>query len=133
MTTAIAGVLAWEALDSRGTPTVACEVRLAGGDRGVATVPSGASTGTYEAHELRDGGDRFAGRGVPLPHWQQSAGSLLRWLPMKVAWAWRCLPTEPLLSCWPLGSSAPACIQAISWASPSMWPQASSRAAGTIG
>ena len=48
-------VLAWEALDSRGTPTVACSVRVEGGAEGTATVPSGASTGTHEAHERRDG------------------------------------------------------------------------------
>ena len=57
-------VLAWEALDSRGTPTVACAVALAGGAEGQATVPSGASVGTHEAHELRDGGDRLSGKGV---------------------------------------------------------------------
>jgi enolase len=57
-------VFAWEALDSRGTPTVACAVTLAGGAEGQAIVPSGASTGTHEAHELRDGGGRFAGKGV---------------------------------------------------------------------
>lgn len=62
--TDIAGVLAWEALDSRGNPTVGAEVRLAGGARGQAVVPSGASTGRYEAHELRDGGERYGGRGV---------------------------------------------------------------------
>jgi enolase len=61
---AIERVLAWEALDSRGNPTVACEVRLSGGAAGTATVPSGASTGTHEAHELRDGGDRYAGLGA---------------------------------------------------------------------
>jgi len=61
---AIADVFAWEALDSRGTPTVGCEVVLADGATGSAIVPSGASTGTYEAHELRDGGARYAGRGV---------------------------------------------------------------------
>lgn len=61
---AIAGVRAWEALDSRGTPTVACEVRLAGGARGQALVPSGASTGAHEAFELRDGGERYGGKGV---------------------------------------------------------------------
>jgi enolase len=60
----IVDVSAWEAFDSRGTPTVACEVVLAGGARGTATVPSGASTGRYEAHELRDGGERYAGKGV---------------------------------------------------------------------
>jgi enolase len=62
--TPIARVLAWEALDSRGTPTVACEVRLASGASGAAIVPSGASTGRHEAHELRDGGERYGGRGV---------------------------------------------------------------------
>jgi enolase 1/2/3 len=57
-------VLAWEAFDSRGSPTVACMVGLAGGAEGQATAPSGASTGTHEAHELRDGGERLGGRGV---------------------------------------------------------------------
>jgi enolase len=57
-------VLAWEALDSRGMPTVACAVTLVGGAEGVATVPSGASTGTHEADERRDGGARYAGKGV---------------------------------------------------------------------
>lgn len=57
-------VHAWEALDSRGVPTVACAIVLAGGADGVATVPSGASTGTHEAHERRDGGPRYAGNGV---------------------------------------------------------------------
>ena len=63
-TSAITAVLAWEALDSRGNPTVGCEIRLSGGARGTATVPSGASVGTHEAHELRDGGSRYAGKGV---------------------------------------------------------------------
>jgi enolase len=62
----IAYVWAWEALDSRGTPTVAADVHLEGGARGEATVPSGASTGAHEARELRDGGDRYGGRGVRL-------------------------------------------------------------------
>ena len=57
-------VLAFEALDSRGTPTVACVVTLAGGAQACATVPSGASTGRHEAHERRDGGERYGGRGV---------------------------------------------------------------------
>lgn len=57
-------VLAWEALDSRGTPTVACVVQLEGGVEGEAIVPSGASTGSYEARERRDGGDRHGGKGV---------------------------------------------------------------------
>lgn len=62
--TTITGLLAWEALDSRGKPTVGCEVRLDGGATGSATVPSGASTGTHEARELRDGGARYGGHGV---------------------------------------------------------------------
>jgi enolase len=62
--TRISSLLAWEALDSRGTPTVACEVVLACGARGQATVPSGASTGSHEAVELRDADDRYAGRAV---------------------------------------------------------------------
>jgi enolase len=57
-------VLAYEALDSRGTPTVACVVALSGGAEACATVPSGASTGRHEAHERRDGGERYGGRGV---------------------------------------------------------------------
>jgi enolase len=60
----IASVFAWEALDSRGVPTVACSVELASGARGEAVVPSGASTGRHEARELRDGGERYSGRGV---------------------------------------------------------------------
>jgi enolase 1/2/3 len=57
-------VLGWEALDSRGRPTVACAVTLQGGAEGQATVPAGASIGSHEAHELRDGGSRFGGKGV---------------------------------------------------------------------
>ncbi len=61
----IASVRAWEALDSRGRPTVGCEVTLVSGASGSVTVPSGASTGAYEATELRDGdATRFAGMGV---------------------------------------------------------------------
>lgn len=61
----ITDVLAWEALDSRGVPTVGCSVTLDDGSRGSAVVPSGASTGQFEAHELRDGDPgRYAGRGV---------------------------------------------------------------------
>jgi enolase len=51
-------------LDSRGNPTVEAEVRLESGATGRAAVPSGASTGEFEATELRDGGDRWAGKGV---------------------------------------------------------------------
>jgi enolase len=53
-----------EILDSRGNPTVEVEVVLASGARGQAAVPSGASTGIHEAHELRDGGERYGGKGV---------------------------------------------------------------------
>ncbi|HET7385301.1 MAG TPA: phosphopyruvate hydratase [Nocardioidaceae bacterium] len=60
----IGRVHAWEALDSRGTPTIGCEVTLADGVSGECVVPSGASTGTHEAHELRDGGQRYGGRGT---------------------------------------------------------------------
>ncbi|MBS1880552.1 MAG: phosphopyruvate hydratase [Actinobacteria bacterium] len=51
-------------LDSRGNPTVEVEVVLESGARGLAAVPSGASTGEFEAVELRDGGDAWAGKGV---------------------------------------------------------------------
>ncbi len=57
-------VVAREVLDSRGNPTVEAEVLLEGGAIGRAIVPSGASTGAYEAHELRDGGKRYLGKGV---------------------------------------------------------------------
>ncbi len=60
----IKSILAREVLDSRGIPTVAAEVILANGAHGAAMVPSGASTGTHEALELRDGGKRFMGKGV---------------------------------------------------------------------
>jgi enolase len=61
----IARVRASEVLDSRGTPTVAVEVQLEGGLRAEAMVPSGASTGTHEAVELRDGDPRrYFGKGV---------------------------------------------------------------------
>ncbi len=61
----IESVKAREVLDSRGYPTVEVEVRLAGGARGRASVPSGASKGAYEALELRDGDPRrFGGKGV---------------------------------------------------------------------
>jgi len=53
-----------EVLDSRGNPTVEVEVFLDSGAQGRAIVPSGASTGQFEAVELRDGGDRFGGKGV---------------------------------------------------------------------
>lgn len=61
---AITGLVAWEALDSRGRPTVGCVVTLAGGAEGRALAPSGASTGGHEARELRDGDRRYGGSGV---------------------------------------------------------------------
>ncbi len=57
-------ILGREVLDSRGNPTVEVEVLLASGAYGRAIVPSGASTGQFEAVELRDGGDRYMGKGV---------------------------------------------------------------------
>ncbi len=57
-------IRAIEILDSRGNPTVMTRVVLSDGSVGVAKVPSGASTGTNEALELRDGGGRFGGKGV---------------------------------------------------------------------
>jgi enolase len=53
-----------EVLDSRGNPTVEVEAVLESGASGMAAVPSGASTGHHEAHELRDGGKRYGGKGV---------------------------------------------------------------------
>ena len=60
----IEAVGAREILDSRGNPTVEVEVLLDDGTFARAAVPSGASTGAFEAVELRDGGDRYAGKGV---------------------------------------------------------------------
>ncbi|GAA1570159.1 phosphopyruvate hydratase [Actinomadura kijaniata] len=60
----IEAVLAREILDSRGNPTVEVEVLLSDGTEARAAVPSGASTGQFEAVELRDGGDRYNGKGV---------------------------------------------------------------------
>jgi enolase 1/2/3 len=61
---AIASIHARQILDSRGNPTVEVEVVLESGARGLAAVPSGASTGEFEAVELRDGGDAWLGKGV---------------------------------------------------------------------
>lgn len=60
----ISKITAQEILDSRGNPTVRATVVLSDGSKGVAAVPSGASTGTHEALELRDGGTRYGGKGV---------------------------------------------------------------------
>jgi enolase len=62
--TAIVDIVAREILDSRGNPTVEVDVKLEGGSFGRAAVPSGASTGAHEAHEQRDGGTRYGGKGV---------------------------------------------------------------------
>jgi len=62
---AIVDVVAREILDSRGNPTVEVDIYLEDGARGRAAVPSGASTGAHEAHELRDGDpSRYSGKGV---------------------------------------------------------------------
>jgi enolase len=62
--TSIATIIGREILDSRGNPTVEVDVVLKDGHHGRAAVPSGASTGAHEAHELRDGGPRYGGKGV---------------------------------------------------------------------
>jgi len=62
--TAITDIVAREILDSRGNPTVEVDVVLEDGSEGRAGVPSGASTGAHEAVELRDGGERYGGKGV---------------------------------------------------------------------
>jgi enolase len=67
--TEIIDIVGREILDSRGNPTVEVEVLLASGASGRAAVPSGASTGEHEAVELRDGGERYGGKGV-----QQAVG-----------------------------------------------------------
>ena len=65
METTIESIQAREILDSRGRPTVEAEVHLVNGIIGLAQVPSGASTGSFEAHELRDGDkERYSGKGV---------------------------------------------------------------------
>ena len=64
MKTTIKAVSAREILDSRGNPTIEATVVLEDGSVGVGAVPSGASTGSHEALELRDGGKRYGGKGV---------------------------------------------------------------------
>jgi len=64
MTTIISKIHARQILDSRGNPTLECEVTLQDGSFGRAAVPSGASTGEHEAVELRDGGSEWCGKGV---------------------------------------------------------------------
>ncbi len=60
----ITSIVARQILDSRGNPTVEADVFLEDGSMGRAAVPSGASTGSHEAHELRDGDDVYGGKGV---------------------------------------------------------------------
>lgn len=60
----ITKVHARQIMDSRGNPTIECDIMLSGGAMGRAAVPSGASTGTFEALELRDGGSAYMGKGV---------------------------------------------------------------------
>src|SRR5690606_27933522 len=62
--TIIEDVRGIELLDSRGNPTVGAVVTLSSGVQGMAAVPSGASTGAHEAVELRDGDERYLGKGV---------------------------------------------------------------------
>ncbi len=62
----IVSIIGREILDSRGNPTVEVDVHLDSGAMGRAAVPSGASTGEHEAVELRDGGDRYGGKGAQL-------------------------------------------------------------------
>lgn len=62
--TTITNITARQIFDSRGNPTVEAEVTLADGTRALGVAPSGASTGDYEALELRDGGNRYCGKGV---------------------------------------------------------------------
>ncbi len=64
MSSFIYAIYAREILDSRGNPTIECEVELEDGSFGRAAVPSGASTGEHEAHELRDEDERYFGKGV---------------------------------------------------------------------
>ena len=64
-----------QVLDSRGNPTVEAEVFLECGASGRAIVPSGASTGAHEAHELRDGGSKYMGKGtIPFATWNGFRG-----------------------------------------------------------
>jgi enolase len=76
----IVSILAREILDSRGNPTVEAVVTLENGIKGSAKVPSGASTGTHEAVELRDGGKRYGGLGVlkAVKHINTSIQQLLK-------------------------------------------------------
>ncbi len=65
----IQNINARQILDSRGNPTIEVDITLSSGTVGRAAVPSGASTGKYEAHELRDGGSKYLGKGVLNAIW----------------------------------------------------------------
>ena len=73
---AIKHIHARQILDSRGNPTVEVEVRLGSGALGRAAVPSGASTGEFEATELRDGGDAWIGKGVDAARSRTSTATI---------------------------------------------------------
>lgn len=77
--TSIKSIKSREILDSRGNPTIEVEVSLSDGAFGRAAVPSGASTGAFEAAELRDGGDRYLGKGV-----RQAAANIEKLIAPKV-------------------------------------------------
>ena len=82
-----------EILDSRGNPTVEVEIALDDGTLTRAAVPSGASTGEHEAVELRDGGDRYNGKGV-----QKAVEGVLDEIAPAVTAAPTC-ETVPTISC----------------------------------
>lgn len=85
MTLELRSIRSWEILDSRGNPTVACEATLSNGVAAQAQVPSGASTGSHEAVELRDGdARRYGGKGV-----LRAVNNLLDRTPLNI-------PVEPL-------------------------------------
>jgi enolase len=77
--TSIKSVKAREILDSRGNPTIEVDVALSDGAFGRAAVPSGASTGAFEAAELRDGGERYLGKGV-----RQAAANIEKFIAPRV-------------------------------------------------
>ncbi len=83
--TKITSIVAREILDSRGNPTVACRVTLSSGISAEAKVPSGASTGSHEALELRDGGKRYGGKGVlkAVKHVNEKIAKVLKGLDAK--------------------------------------------------
>ena len=87
---AIVDIVGREVLDSRGNPTVECDVLLESGVMGRAAVPSGASTGSREAIELRDGDkSRYLGKGACSRPWNTSTPKSA-----KPCWAWM-LPSKP--------------------------------------